>query len=73
MSAISKSTCRVTGLLGLAFSLAGCVGVATPAQYSGYGHTCYAGAYTCQLGGELPAGTQCTCPGIGAPSYGAVR
>lgn len=38
-----------------------------------YGATCYAGFYTCTLPASLPLGTQCTCPGIGAPSYGTVR
>jgi hypothetical protein len=42
-------------------------------QPTGYGTTCYAGAYTCQLGAQIPVGSQCSCPGIGAPSFGAVR
>lgn len=43
--------------------------VATP--YSGM---CYAGVfYTCRLPNSLPIGTRCSCPGIGAPSYGTVR
>jgi hypothetical protein len=39
----------------------------------GYGGTCYAGAYTCAAAPNLPPGSQCACPGIGAPSYGTVQ
>jgi hypothetical protein len=44
----------------------------TPAP-PGYGGTCYAGAYTCAASPNLPPGSQCSCPGIGAPSYGTVQ
>lgn len=44
----------------------------TPAP-AGYGGTCYAGVYTCAAPANLPAGSQCSCPGIGAPSYGTVH
>ena len=65
---------RLLGAFGLLAALAGCVGVAAPVQQpTGYGYVCYAGAYKCQLGAQLPVGTQCTCPGLGAPSFGAVR
>ena len=37
------------------------------------GATCYAGVYTCALPQGLPVGSQCSCPGLGAPSYGNVR
>ncbi len=58
-------------------ALAGCV-VEVPAQRSadaapGYGYTCYAGVYVCRLPQQVPVGTQCSCPGIGAPSFGTVR
>jgi hypothetical protein len=43
-----------------------------PAQVA-YGSTCYAGVYTCQLPQSIPVGAQCSCPGLGAPSYGNVR
>jgi len=36
------------------------------------GTTCYAGNYVCQVYPQ-PAGSGCTCPAIGAPSYGTVR
>lgn len=42
----------------------------TPAAY---GYMCYAGHYTCSMPEQTPVGTTCTCPGIGAPSYGTVR
>ena len=40
---------------------------------SGYGATCYAGVYVCQTGQSMPVGSQCSCPGLGARSYGTVR
>lgn len=58
---------------GCLLGLAGCVGAPAVVQPTGYGTTCYAGTYTCQLGGQVPIGSQCTCPGLGAPSFGAVR
>jgi len=66
-------TGRLLGVGGLLMALAGCVGVPTVVQPTGYGTTCYAGTYVCQLGAQIPVGSQCTCPGIGAPSFGAVR
>ena len=45
---------------------------AAPVQVA-YGATCYAGVYTCQLPQGLPLGAPCSCPGLGAPSYGNVR
>lgn len=69
---------RAAGLGGLvvaAISLGGCV-VEVPASTgvaSGYGYTCYAGVYVCRLPQQVPAGSQCSCPGIGAPSFGTVR
>jgi len=38
-----------------------------------YGVMCYAGPYTCQLPVAGPLGSGCSCPGIGAPSYGSIR
>jgi hypothetical protein len=38
-----------------------------------YGTTCYAGVYVCQAPGSTPIGAGCSCPGLGAPSYGTVR
>jgi hypothetical protein len=43
-----------------------------PAYPPGYGGTCYAGAYVCALPGPGPLGGTCTCPGLGAPSYGRI-
>ena len=37
------------------------------------GSRCYAGVYTCGLPQALPVGAQCSCPGLGAPSFGNVR
>ncbi len=44
-----------------------------PPQNGEYaGSTCAAGFYVCQvpLG---PLGAQCSCPGLGAPSFGVIR
>ncbi|HTZ69634.1 MAG TPA: hypothetical protein VMB71_03200 [Acetobacteraceae bacterium] len=38
-----------------------------------YGTTCYAGVYSCQAPAKSPVGGGCTCPGLGAPSYGVVN
>ncbi len=38
-----------------------------------YGATCYAGVYTCAAPAQTHVGTGCSCPGIGAPSYGMVQ
>lgn len=38
-----------------------------------YGSTCYAGVYVCAAPGGTPVGAGCSCPGIGAPSYGSVH
>ena len=44
-----------------------------PSQQVALGGRCYAGIYTCDLPQALPVGSQCSCPGLGAPSYGNVR
>lgn len=73
-------------LLGLAgcYSNPGAVGpmpypVASPvlgadgSSVVGYvGTTCGAGFYICQVPAAT-VGSQCACPGLGAPSYGTVR
>ncbi len=38
-----------------------------------YGSMCYAGVYQCPAATYSPIGQTCSCPGIGAPSYGTVR
>lgn len=38
-----------------------------------YGYQCFAGAYQCPLGRSVPVGSSCSCPGLGAPSFGVVR
>lgn len=38
-----------------------------------YGSTCYAGFYVCRAQPSTHVGTGCSCPGLGAPSYGSVR
>ncbi len=46
---------------------------AVPNQQVAYGSTCYAGVYVCAAPGNTPVNAGCSCPGIGAPSYGVVR
>lgn len=64
-------------VLGL-LSVGGCVGAPTalPPPPPGsvlLGTQCFAGFYVCQLPAPGPVGTQCSCPGLGAPSFGSIR
>lgn len=44
-----------------------------PSRYGAYaGTTCSAGAYVCQVP-PGPLGAECSCPGLGAPSFGVIR
>ncbi len=38
-----------------------------------YSQRCQAGFYQCNLPTYAAVGSQCSCPGLGAPSYGVVR
>nr|WP_321986696.1 hypothetical protein [uncultured Lichenicoccus sp.] len=62
--------------LALALLLSGCVGAAAAGPEAGvapgYGYVCHAGVYTCRLPQQVQVGSQCSCPAIGAPSYGTV-
>ena len=69
---------RSAAALVLLVSLSGCYGA--PATYSPaapgqpyIGAQCFAGAYVCQLPAPGPLGSGCSCPGLGAPSFGTVR
>lgn len=68
---------RLAGLVLTLVSLGGCVVAVAPVQSAGaapgYGYTCYAGVYVCHTPTQVPVGSQCSCPGIGAPSFGTVR
>ncbi|GBQ97879.1 hypothetical protein AA23498_3021 [Acetobacter nitrogenifigens DSM 23921 = NBRC 105050] len=62
-----------------ALALAACTGQpGTPVAPGSYppntplGGTCKAGFYTCQLPTATPLGAPCSCPGLGAASYGRV-
>ncbi len=44
-----------------------------PVPLAAYGSSCIAGFYQCQLRVSSLVGSECACPGIGAPSYGVVR
>jgi len=51
----------------------GAEGTASAGQVVGYaGTTCKAGFYICQVP-PGPIGSECACPGLGAPSYGHIR
>ena len=51
----------------------GAAGTPTAGQVVGYvGTTCKAGFYICQLP-PAPVGSDCACPGLGAPSYGVIQ
>ncbi len=55
--------------------LSGCEGTPTAegiGSAGGYGYVCHAGFYQCTLPQQVPLGTRCSCPGLGAPSYGRV-
>jgi hypothetical protein len=49
------------------------VTTATGAPVVAVGYKCYAGAYICNLPSYGPVGSGCSCPGLGAPSYGTIR
>lgn len=51
---------------------AGTVYAAPPVSAQYAGTTCAAGAYICQIP-PGPLGAQCSCPGLGAPSFGVIR
>ncbi|EHH67288.1 hypothetical protein GMO_22820 [Gluconobacter morbifer G707] len=59
--------------------LAACVGTAAPGPIpkgtpvAGYGYTCKAGIYTCKMPTQVPLGAPCSCPGLGAASYGNIH
>lgn len=51
----------------------GAGGTASAGQVVGYaGTSCHAGFYICQVPAAT-VGTQCSCPGLGAPSFGTIR
>ncbi|QDH24224.1 hypothetical protein D5366_01900 [Neokomagataea tanensis] len=72
---VAVATLMVTPLLGLG----ACVGNAASgpvdpsAPVAGYGYSCKAGIYSCKLPTKVPLATPCSCPGIGAASYGNVH
>jgi hypothetical protein len=70
-------TATLAGLALGALGLAGCEVApppgGSPGAAPGYGYTCYAGVYVCHTQTQLPVGSPCSCPGLGAPSYGRVQ
>jgi len=38
-----------------------------------FGSHCHAGFYGCSLTQSVPVGSGCSCPALGAPSFGTVR
>ena len=57
--------------------LAGCVGAPAPVNVPPgsvvLSQQCFAGFYQCVLPQPGPIGTPCSCPGLGAPSFGSIR
>ncbi|MBB3881778.1 type IV pilus biogenesis protein CpaD/CtpE [Acetobacter oeni] len=75
---LTRSPGKVLAAL-IALGLSACTGQAgTPVAPGSYppntplGGTCKAGIYTCQLPLASPVGAPCSCPGLGAASYGKV-
>jgi hypothetical protein len=69
---------EICGAFAVLVSLSGCYGVpgspTSPALSVGTeGGTCYAGNYVCPLSVPGTRGTTCSCPGLGAPSYGIIN
>lgn len=68
-----------SSLLGSLLLLAACTGTAgTPVppgteSKAGYGTACKAGTYSCNTPYPVPLGSPCSCPGLGAASYGNVH
>ena len=51
----------------------GAAGTGSAGQVVGYaGTSCHAGFYICQVPAG-PVGAECSCPGLGAPSFGTIR
>ena len=70
-----KLVAGLAGVLMLA-ALGGCEGspaVVGPQVAAGYGYVCAAGVYQCRLAEQVPIGSRCSCPGLGAPSFGTVQ
>ena len=57
-------------------ALGGCVAAPLPSPPPGQAYfsaQCSAGFYTCVLPTPGQVGTPCSCPGLGAPSFGTIR
>ena len=66
---------RVMGCVLALGMLAGCVAAPPPLApgQAYFSAQCSAGFYTCALPQPMQVGSGCSCPGLGAPSYGVVR
>ncbi|MCQ8241440.1 hypothetical protein [Rhizosaccharibacter radicis] len=70
---------RAATAIALAAALGACTtegpvaGTGSPGAAPGYGYVCYAGVYQCRVPTQVPLNSPCSCPGIGAPSFGTVR
>ena len=56
-------------------ALGGCVAAPEPPPpgMMFLSQTCFAGFYQCILSQPGPQGAPCSCPGLGAPSFGTIR
>ena len=74
-AAIPANPWLLVMVLPLFALLSGCEGAPTAegiGAAGGYGYVCHAGFYQCTLPQQVPLGSRCSCPGLGAPSYGRV-
>ena len=72
-SSLTPARIAAAALLAL---LGGCVGAPAtvgPQIADGYGYVCAAGFYQCRLPQQVRVGEHCSCPGLGAPSFGYVH
>jgi hypothetical protein len=66
---------RTALILGV-LAVSGCVAAPPaplPPGQAFFSSQCAAGFYTCVLPQVGQVGTPCSCPGLGAPSYGVIR
>jgi hypothetical protein len=69
-------TIQIAVTAATAVLLAGCVYAAPGTVYQqapAYASYCAAGVYQCPLPSGTPVGATCSCPGLGAPSYGVAQ
>ena len=71
---LNRMFATVAGLSAGLLALSGCVAAPQPLPPGAMvlSQQCVAGFYTCVVPAN-PQGTPCSCPGLGAPSFGTIR